>query len=996
MLSLRYLILLWISAPTYAQNLADTTLAHQYYQTADSLSEQGNYNEANVLFRQAQRIYQSAEDWEMYISCLNSVAYNLWPIAAYDSATLIAQNVLKLCKNHLNADHPEAARAYDILGITQMFTGQAQGALDHWKKALSIRKKHYPANHPKIADSYEYVGVGYHQNEKYDQALVYHQKSLEIRKKAYPQGHLLIADNYDNIKDIYEVQGAYDQALNYLRNAFAIRSRLLTEKHILIATSYSEMGLLFQRKKDYDQGLAFSRKALLLQEELFGTMHPDVATSLNNIGLLHNITGEFDSALVYLQRALLVYKEVVNTSHPSLAPIYHNIAIVYENKENYDHAYLYYEKALAIVSKKFGEVHSLRAATLRLIGGLYHKQRKCSLALSYYHQSMIANNVTSADTSSYADLGVERYLDGKVLFYTLNDKAKTLSIMRLDSAAHATYLLADKLLDTLRHSYQTYEDKVSLSQVAKQMYEGAIQVALRRHQAKQDVQYLHAAYYLSEKSKSVVLIEALTAQSSSHLSQIPDSLLTLESSLKKDRAFYRSQLFSEDSTTFQKKLFATNQSYDSLILVLERQYPDYHQLKYATRPVSIPNIQTQLTPEEAVISYFVGDSTYYAFAITKEHFQVVPLPVDTLLPERIASLRQALSTDSISQDGYQYTAYTLYQQMLASVVGDSSFASVGKLTIIPDGVLGYLPFDLLLTQLPTSEVSFASLPYLLHDYSVRYGYSATWLFHPFSRSKTPVTDQYIAFAPQYSSTKPDSVQQLAFGRFRGQVAPLRWNQQEVERIGEYLPGTSYTQNEAVEHRFKEEAGRYNIVHLAMHALVDDQNPMYSRLVFNQDTADTLEDGSLYAYELYNMEIPADLAVLSACETGYGKLERGEGIMSLARAFAYAGCPSIVMSHWLVDDKASAQLMDHFYRYLSEGLPKDEALRQAKLAYLETASVQKAHPFFWSNFVMVGNNEPIIPPTAPIKQIFYVVGALLLLFVLVGIAYRFRYQLGARD
>lgn len=77
--------------------------------------------------------------------------------------------------------------------------------------------------------------------------------------------------------------------------------------------------------------------------------------------------------------------------------------------------------------------------------------------------------------------------------------------------------------------------------------------------------------------------------------------------------------------------------------------------------------------------------------------------------------------------------------------------------------------------------------------------------------------------------------------------------------------------------------------------------------------------------LYNMEIPAELAVLSACETGYGKLERGEGIMSLARAFAYAGCLSIVMSHWLVDDRASAQLMDHFYRYLSEGLPKDEAL-----------------------------------------------------------------------
>jgi CHAT domain-containing protein len=226
------------------------------------------------------------------------------------------------------------------------------------------------------------------------------------------------------------------------------------------------------------------------------------------------------------------------------------------------------------------------------------------------------------------------------------------------------------------------------------------------------------------------------------------------------------------------------------------------------------------------------------------------------------------------------------------------------------------------------------------------------------------------------------------------VAPLRWNQQEVESIGQHLSGVGYTQQAAVERRFKEEVSQYRIVHLAMHALIDDQNPMDSRLVFSQDTADIQEDGYLNAYELYDMEIPAELVVLSACETGYGKLERGEGIMSLARAFAYAGCPSIVMSHWLVDDKASAQLMDYFYRYLSEGLPKDEALRQAKQAYLETASVQKTHPFFWANFVLVGDTAPIASPPASTQRILYAAGVLLLLLGLVGTAYWFRYRLGA--
>ena len=269
--------------------------------------------------------------------------------------------------------------------------------------------------------------------------------------------------------------------------------------------------------------------------------------------------------------------------------------------------------------------------------------------------------------------------------------------------------------------------------------------------------------------------------------------------------------------------------------------------------------------------------------------------------------------------------------------------------------MGYLPFELLLTQPTTGKADYRTLPYLLRDYNISYAYSATWLFHPFSPRKHLPQKEYIAFAPSYSSASEDS---LTLGRFRDQVAPLRWNQQEVRSINRYLSGLSLTGKEATEGRFKQQANQYDIIHLAMHALIDDLNPMYSQLVFATDDADTLNDGYLNAYELYNMELSADLAVLSACETGYGKLEGGEGIMSLARAFAYAGCPSIVMSHWPVDDQASTQLMDYFYQYLSEGVTKDEALRQAKLSFLENANEQTMHPFYWSNFVVVGNTDAV--------------------------------------
>jgi CHAT domain-containing protein len=278
------------------------------------------------------------------------------------------------------------------------------------------------------------------------------------------------------------------------------------------------------------------------------------------------------------------------------------------------------------------------------------------------------------------------------------------------------------------------------------------------------------------------------------------------------------------------------------------------------------------------------------------------------------------------------------------------------LIIVPDGELGYVPFESLLME-EASGTNYTSLAYLLKKYQVSYAYSATLLFDGFKHERNPTHDGVISFAPSYPNKVTDSIQLLALGNFRDQITNLVWNQKEANQITQFVAGKPFTGEFATERSFKENAGDYNILHLAMHALVDDENPMYSRLVFTQ-SEDSVEDNYLNTYELYNMKLNANLAVLSACNTGSGKLVRGEGIMSLARGFAYAGCPSIVMSHWQVDDEATAQLMTSFYEGLSEGMTKSEALRQAQLTYLESADPRQAHPFYWSSFVMIGENAPI--------------------------------------
>ena len=161
-------------------------------------------------------------------------------------------------------------------------------------------------------------------------------------------------------------------------------------------------------------------------------------------------------------------------------------------------------------------------------------------------------------------------------------------------------------------------------------------------------------------------------------------------------------------------------------------------------------------------------------------------------------------------------------------------------------------------------------------------------------------------------------------------------------------------NEAV---FKSNAIDYGILHLATHAIIDGENPLNSYLIFTS-TGDSTEDNNLYAWELYNMRLNAQMAVLSACNTGFGKLQRGEGVMSLGRAFAYAGVPSIVMSLWPAEDESTADLMGYFYEALAEGQSKDEALRNAKLRFLKEMPPSKHHPFYWAGFVVQGDAGPL--------------------------------------
>jgi len=316
-------------------------------------------------------------------------------------------------------------------------------------------------------------------------------------------------------------------------------------------------------------------------------------------------------------------------------------------------------------------------------------------------------------------------------------------------------------------------------------------------------------------------------------------------------------------------------------------------------------------------------------------------------------------------------SYALYEFLLQNSLQDLP-KEVNSLMIIPDGKLTYFPFELLLTQEPKQDAkttySASVMPYLFNDYNISYGFSATVINLTHKSRKQNNSSMPAIFAPAFSK------EYIAENRScqENNLSYLQCNATEGERINNLINGNVFTGDLASIQKFREVASDSPILHLATHACVDEENVDGNKIFF-ADTYLTNED-------LNTLGVNADLVVLSACDTGLGKLIQGEGLMSLSRGFLCAGAASTVMSLWSVDDCATSDLMVNFYQELLNGNNKSIALKNAKLNYLAEADKLHQHPYFWAPFVLSGNVEPIESITSS-SLLYFGIGALSILILI---------------
>ena len=782
-----------------------------------------------------------------------------------------------------------------------------------------------------------------------------------INKIAYLSDSIKNSSSFLNII-IYNLRGLavsnsflgdYEEAIRYIKQVQSLRKRSGEIISKPVAVEHSILASIFIDQFHYREALEELRKCLMILDRLdLNSVSRDYIDAYYKMATCFIKLNVPDSALYALNESDPL-QEIGSGRRPQIGEIKRgDIAVL---KGAYDDAFKYYQKGLDLWEKVFGgrKKHLVFVRLYGEIGLTYTKIQDYPSALQHYQLALSSGHSTMTGDEPVDYFPPITELPNPVLCIPILDKKAQAILKRADGTlvdrqlAQACYLRVDSLASRSLRELRSAESRAFFSEEFRPIYERAIDNCYMLYQQTGNIAYLTQAFAYSERSKAILLSLALRDSKAKIEGGLPSEVLEKEYQLRTDIAAYRKRIFGAKASTdslvldsWRNKLFEMEEDFRKLVASMETDYPNYYQVKYGVMTVTPAQVQASLRGKDhQLIAYFLGDSALYRFVFSKgnvamhkqENWAEGQSHFERLLP-----LLQTPSLESLAP--FKEHAYGLYQALLPYPSNDAP----QQLTIIPDGQLGFLPFGVLLSKQAAPSDGFRDLPYVCQRTQINYGYSATLLGTSFTQ-KTAFDKKLSAFAPAYEAE-----------------LRLSTNQPQAKAVVEQVGGHAFLASAATEAAFKQTAQTSRILHLAMHGVPDVEQSLYAHMLFGPST-DSVEDGKLHAYELYNLSLNTQLVTLSACETGYGKLAQGEGVMSLARAFRYSGCQSILFSHWKVDGRAANELLAGFYEAIGEGKRPSAAIWQAQKDFLAAAPPDQVHPFYWANFVLTGEDHPLSSP-----------------------------------
>jgi CHAT domain-containing protein/Flp pilus assembly protein TadD len=953
--------------------------AGQSLQLADSLfakgkkyDRSGNKQQSEFYYREAYNIYRDFQDTTSWLEAGKEYASAMMWRSKHEPAMNLYKKLIAV--NHPTNDAYNRGDLYNSMGLLSKRRGDTEEAQKYYQKSLPLAKKSGDGH--LIGVVYSNLGGVSQLKGNLSKALQLQKKSLPYFEKANLQRN--IANTLGNIGSIYADLSLYDKALEYYNKSLKIREQI--DSIYMLANIYNRIGSTQRQLGNYDQALVSFQKAIDYSRKA-GTPG-QTANILNGIGLLYKELGELDKALDYYRQSLSIHEE---TSGPAdIAVLNNNIGQLYWEQSNKDEAATFFQRSYEL-RKTVGNPYLISTA-LNKMTNLHIDRENYDQARSYATQLKTIGD----STNSYDILETAENYFGKISQKLGNRK---LALTHFKKAyEYSRYLPKPKRLTSLKNLSQQYhnmgsDSALSYGQEAIDIIEQHRSNAGATSELKSGYFGQHAEFYnelaswtlelSSDLPKAYKLVEQAKARSlSDELSKASQNIdQQLPEEVRIDRQKKRehiNELYStlerrateDPQPQLREKIRMAELDLAAYENSLREKYPELRSLK-SPDGISLDRAQQIIPEQTAVLEYAMADNNLLMFLISGTEVQVeqFSLPSDERLAEKltswVANFKDAILSNA-SRTTLQSQSSRLYDTLLKPF--EQQIQHYENLIIVPDGALAYLPF----------EAISQGDQYLIENFRIKYEPSLTSLTLLKDPKGIKRRDLLAVAGSQISEQNQRTYRST-------QLSALPSTIIEVDSIASHFQQVSMLKdNQVSEQAFKDllKKNQYRYIHMATHGVIDEDQPSRSGLALSAEgeiTASSTEDGMLRSSEIFGLNINSDMVVLSACNTGLGKLVSGEGMLGMQRSFFYAGTSTVVVSLWNVYDRSTASFMDEFYKSLlnssseegwtdtalkwigwDESIPfgrKAKAMRQAKLNMIKHPLFN--HPVYWAPFIVVG-------------------------------------------
>jgi CHAT domain-containing protein/Tfp pilus assembly protein PilF len=808
------------------------------------------------------------------------------------------------------------------LAMTRIRQGERVEALDVLDQALGLLPadvdpggRALVAN--RIAAVYSFLGLP-------EESLSYAQEALPLARAAGDQG--MQANVLGNIGLALMELGRHAESLAYLTQASALdESR---GDRVGLVSSLTMLGVLCVRQGDTVQALAYHRRALALAQEL--GLKRQAANAWGNVGKALETAGDRAGAREATAQALASFE--AQSDPRGISTAVSNLGEFLARDGDCAAALPLLERGRALAEKS-GALDRLALALVSLAG--------C--------QHDLGDAVAAAATAERAVATARQGGERDVLRSTLVTAARTERALGRTAEAKATLQEAIDLTEGLQADLAGGEEiRRGFLRERVGPYFLLAEMLLAEGRTED-------ALLLTERARARVLLgvlqsgrarvdKSLTADERASERQLTAEVSTLGTSLRRERQRRVADPARIDA--LEKSLHAARIERDAFATRLYGAHPELRTLRGEAPALTSAELRSLVDPETALLVYVVArDAPGRLLVLTRGgdglDLRAYPLPADRAIGDAVRAFRTALAQRDLA---VAEKARALHDLLIAPAA--AQIASRPKLVVVPDGPLWELPFQALMPRAGR---------YLVEDHSVSYVPSLTVLREVHARRPSVGAGSLLALAnPTLGETGPRPGIALMGGQ---SLAALPDAEAQTRALAALYPASDrrvYVGADAREDVFKREAGRHRLLHLATHGLLDDANPLYSQLVLAAPRPGDAEDGLLEAREILGLDLDADLAVLSACETGRGQISGGEGLIGLSWSFFVAGCPTTVVSQWKVESRSTSALMVAFHKELRAGRPRADALARAMRSQMRRP--QWRHPFYWAAFAVIGDGR----------------------------------------